>query len=88
MIGGLAALGTALLWSLTSIQFTQASRRIGSMRTNRIRLVLAVAYLLLSHLLLRGELWPTQAEPFRVTSRPPRFAPWLRTARYDSSNLM
>jgi drug/metabolite transporter (DMT)-like permease len=65
MIGEIAALGTALFWSLTSIQFTQAGRRIGSGRTNRIRLVLAVAYLLLAHLLLYGELWPTQAEPFR-----------------------
>jgi drug/metabolite transporter (DMT)-like permease len=65
MIGEIAALGTALFWSLTSIQFTQASRRIGSLKTNRIRLVLAVLYLLLSHLLLHGELWPTRAEPFR-----------------------
>ena len=65
MIGEIAALGTALFWSLTSIQFTQAGRRIGSGRTNRIRLVLAVTYLLLAHLLLYGELWPTQAEPFR-----------------------
>ena len=65
MIGEIAALGTALFWSLTSIQFTQAGRRIGSGRTNRIRLVLAVTYLLLAHLLLYGKLWPTQAEPFR-----------------------
>jgi drug/metabolite transporter (DMT)-like permease len=65
MIGEIAALGTAFFWSLTSIQFTQASRRIGSVRTNRIRLVLAVTFLLLTHLLLDGEPWPIQAEPFR-----------------------
>jgi drug/metabolite transporter (DMT)-like permease len=65
MIGEIAALGTAFFWSLTSIQFTQASRRIGSVRTNRIRLVLAVTFLLLTHLLLYGEPWPIQAEPFR-----------------------
>jgi drug/metabolite transporter (DMT)-like permease len=65
MIGEIAALGTAFFWSLTSIQFTQASRRIGSGRTNRIRLVMAVTFLLLVHLLLYGEPWPTRAEPFR-----------------------
>jgi drug/metabolite transporter (DMT)-like permease len=50
---------------LTSIQFTLAGQRVGSGVVNRTRLILAVLYLSLAHLLLYGELWPTHAEPFR-----------------------
>ena len=64
-MGEIAALGTSLAWSLTSIQFTLAGRRIGSQAVNRVRLVLALLYLSLAHLLLQGELWPTHAEAFR-----------------------
>jgi drug/metabolite transporter (DMT)-like permease len=64
-VGELAALITSFFWSLTSIQFTLAGRRVGSVVVNRVRLVLAVLYLSLAHLLLQGELWPVHAEPFR-----------------------
>ncbi|MGD9099795.1 MAG: DMT family transporter [Anaerolineae bacterium] len=64
-MGEIAALGTALSWSFTSIQFTLAGRRVGSQAVNRTRLVLALLYLSLAHLLLEGELWPIHAEAFR-----------------------
>lgn len=64
-MGELAALATSFLWSLTSIQFTLAGQRIGSQTVNRIRLVVAVFYLSLTHLLSYGEVWPVHAEPFR-----------------------
>ena len=64
-MGEIAALATSFFWSLTSIQFTLAGQRIGSEVVNRTRLVLAVLYLSLAHLLLYGELWPIHAEPFR-----------------------
>jgi len=64
-MGEIAALATSFFWSFTSIQFTLAGQRIGSEVVNRTRLVLAVLYLSLAHLLLHGELWPIHAEPFR-----------------------
>lgn len=64
-MGEIAALGTSLLWSLTSIQFTLASQLVGAGSVNRIRLVLAVLYLSLVHWLLYGEVWPVHAEQFR-----------------------
>ncbi len=64
-MGEIAALGTSLLWSLTSIQFTLAGRLVGSQAVNRLRLVLAVLYLSLTHWLLHGAVWPLEAEPFR-----------------------
>jgi drug/metabolite transporter (DMT)-like permease len=60
-VGELAALATSILWSVTSIQFTLAGRRIGSEVVNRIRLVLAVALLCLAHLVLYGSLLPLRA---------------------------
>ncbi len=64
-MGEIAALATSFCWSLTSIQFTLAGQRVGSGVVNRTRLVLAMVYLSLAHLLLYGELWPIHAEPFR-----------------------
>ena len=60
-MGEIAAVVTSLCWSLNSIQFTLAGRRVGSRVVNRARLILAVGYLLLTHLVTRGELWPSHA---------------------------
>lgn len=60
-IGELAALATATLWSLTSLQFTFAGRRVGSAVVNRMRLALALLYLSAAHLLLNGQLLPRGA---------------------------
>jgi drug/metabolite transporter (DMT)-like permease len=64
-MGELAALATSVLWSFTSIQFTMAGRRVGSSVVNRVRLVLALLYLSVAHLLLTGQVWPVGAEPYR-----------------------
>lgn len=64
-MGEIAALGASLVWSFSSILFTLAGRQIGSESTNRIRLILAVLYLALAHLILYGEPAPIHAEPFR-----------------------
>lgn len=64
-MGELAALLTSVLWTFTSIQFTLAGRRVTSPVVNRTRLLFAVLYLSLAHLVLNGTLWPLQAEPQR-----------------------
>jgi drug/metabolite transporter (DMT)-like permease len=64
-MGELAALGVSVAWAFTSIQFTMAGRRVGSQVVNRVRLVWAVLYLMLAHLVLQGELWPAHVESFR-----------------------
>jgi drug/metabolite transporter (DMT)-like permease len=64
-MGEIAALLTSLCWSLTSVQFTLAGRRVGSGVVNRIRLVLAVSFLAAVHLLLYGRPLPLDAEAFR-----------------------
>lgn len=50
-LGETAALITAFLWSGTSIAFTEASVRVGSLVVNITRLLLASAYLVLSILI-------------------------------------
>ncbi|MEZ4642405.1 MAG: DMT family transporter [Chloroflexota bacterium] len=63
--GELAALGTAVCWSLTAMFFSYSGRLIGSDVVNRSRLIFAFLFLSLSHLLLEGSLFPLHAEPFR-----------------------
>jgi drug/metabolite transporter (DMT)-like permease len=64
-IGEIAALGTSVCWTFTSIFFTIASKRIGAVVVNRIRLLLAVVFLTITHLLVQGEWLPLQATPYR-----------------------
>jgi drug/metabolite transporter (DMT)-like permease len=65
MLGELAALGTALCWSFTSTFFTIGGRHVGSAVVNRVRLIFAVVFLSLAHLLLHNEFLPFHAEPHR-----------------------
>ncbi len=65
LLGPLAALGTSVFWSLTSTFFTLAGRRVGSMVVNRTRLVLAVLFLLLTHWIMLGTIFPWHAAPER-----------------------
>ena len=60
-MGELAALFTSLSWSVTSIQFTLAGRRVGSPIVNRVRLLLALLYLSIAQLVLTGAVWPSGA---------------------------
>lgn len=60
-IGEIAALLTSLFFSITAVIFTQASRQVGSLITNRVRLVLALLYLLLINAVLFGQPLPIGA---------------------------
>lgn len=63
--GELAALGTAVMWSLTGLLFSYSGRRIGSDSVNRTRLLFALVYISLTHLLLEGSLFPFHAGLWR-----------------------
>lgn len=63
MLGEIAALVTAVCWAFTSIIFTEASRRVGSLNVNIIRLSFASAYLLLT-ILIAGLDWQLVSEQY------------------------
>ncbi len=63
--GELAALGTAVMWSLTGVLFSYSGRRIGSDTVNRTRLLFAILYISLTHLVLEGVLFPFEARLWR-----------------------
>jgi len=52
-LGALAALATALVWAFSSIAFTFATLRAGAMAVNRVRLLMAVGWLVVAHGLLQ-----------------------------------
>jgi drug/metabolite transporter (DMT)-like permease len=52
--GELAGIATALLWSATSTFFTLAGRRVGSVVVNRMRLLFAATFLMVTHWLVFG----------------------------------
>ncbi len=58
LIGQSAALFTALLWTMNSILFAAAGRRIGALSVNALRIAMAVVLLGLAHLVLFGTLTP------------------------------
>lgn len=61
--GELAALATAFCWTATALAFEAASRRVGSLAVNLIRLVLALALLTGYTALVRGRALPLDATP-------------------------
>ena len=61
-IGEVAALATSFFFAITAMIFTATGRLVGSQVTNRIRLVFAMAYLLVLNLLLFREPLPFSAE--------------------------
>jgi drug/metabolite transporter (DMT)-like permease len=65
-LGESAALATALCWSLNSVCFTVAGRRVGSATVNLGRLLMAWGVLLLVHQILYGSLFPMQAGGARL----------------------
>jgi len=65
ILGQLAALGTAFCWSFTAIFFSFSGRQVGSAVVNRSRLPFALLFILITHLLLEGQVFPFGAEPFR-----------------------
>lgn len=64
-VGELAALGTALCWSFSSIFFTIGTRRLGPSHVNRLRLLFAVVLVGGAHWLLFGKPFPWDASPDR-----------------------
>ncbi len=60
-IGELAALGTAFCWTITALAFETASRKVGSVAVNIIRLVMALALLAVFSYFRRGLWLPTDA---------------------------
>jgi drug/metabolite transporter (DMT)-like permease len=62
--GQLAALGTAVSWTLTALAFDAAARRIGALSLSLIRLVIACGFLCLAAWGLRGLPLPLDASPY------------------------
>lgn len=65
-LGESAALLTSLCWSLNSVCFTVAGRRVGSAAVNLLRLLMAWAVLLVVHQLVFGQVFPFQAGGARL----------------------
>jgi drug/metabolite transporter (DMT)-like permease len=64
-LGEIAGLITALFWAMTSIFFTLAGREVGSRTVNRIRLLMAVPFLIVIHLITQGTPIPFNASATR-----------------------
>lgn len=64
-IGEIAGLATSFFFALTSLIFAASGRMVGSQVTNRIRLILALLYLIILNLILFREPLPFSAEPSR-----------------------
>ena len=64
-LGEIAALGTSVCWTFTSIFFTLSGRKVGSVIVNRARLLLAVGFLSVTHILVLGVWLPDQANLYR-----------------------
>lgn len=62
-LGEFAALLTAFFWTVTSLSFESASRKVGSLSVNIIRLVIGFVFLSLFNLIHRGMVLPTDANP-------------------------
>jgi drug/metabolite transporter (DMT)-like permease len=60
-IGEMAALFTSVCWSISAIGFTQSTQRVGSMVTNRVRVLLAMLMLILINAVLYGQPIPLHA---------------------------
>lgn len=52
LLGEIAAIFTAVMWSITSVAFTEASVRVGSLTVNVTRLIIATFFLLITVLVL------------------------------------
>src|SRR5512135_534822 len=61
LIGELAGLLTSVAWSVTSVLFTKATQQVGSIIVNRIRVILALLFLVLLNWAFYGYLLPVNA---------------------------
>jgi len=60
-IGEIAALGTALCWTIVGITFESAGKRVGSLSVNYIRLIFGFIFISAYALLTRGLIFPVDA---------------------------
>jgi drug/metabolite transporter (DMT)-like permease len=58
IVGESAAVIASCLWTVSSLFFTTAGRRIGSLSVNAYRTIMAVGFLVLAHLILLGTILP------------------------------
>jgi len=65
LISEIAGLATSFFFALTSIIFAASGRMVGSQVTNRIRLILALTYLVILNFILFGEPLPLSADSSR-----------------------
>ena len=59
LIGETAAIVTACLWTINSILFASAGKKIGSLSVNAYRILIAVCLLGITHIIFLGSLLPT-----------------------------
>lgn len=60
-LGELAGLLTSIAWSGTSVLFTKATQQVGSIIVNRVRVIIALVFLMLLNWAFFGYLLPVQA---------------------------
>ena len=60
IIGQTAAIITATVWTLNSLLFTTAGKKIGSISVNAYRIIAAVIFLSITHIILYGSIIPIQ----------------------------
>jgi drug/metabolite transporter (DMT)-like permease len=60
-IGEFAALAVAFFWTITALAFESASKKIGSIQVNIIRLVIAFIFISVFNFLFRGKFFPSDA---------------------------
>jgi drug/metabolite transporter (DMT)-like permease len=58
ILGETAAVVTSCLWTTSSLCFTSAGRKIGSLSTNAYRTLIALGFLVIAHLVLLGTIFP------------------------------
>lgn len=58
IVGEVAAVVTSCLWTFTSLFFTSAGKKIGSLSVNAYRTIMALAFLVLTHAILVGTALP------------------------------
>ena len=58
IVGETAAIVASVVWTLSSIFFTSAGKKLGSLAVNAYRTVLAVLFLALTHVIILGSLLP------------------------------
>jgi drug/metabolite transporter (DMT)-like permease len=66
-VGEFAALLTTVFWTVTSLSFETASKRIGSMHVNLLRLGLATIFLTIFSFFHRGMFFPMDADIHTIT---------------------